>query len=218
MSVFCFELCYGCRKHDGQFNKCIHQLLHCRYERRVFRSVHSSDVRVTIIERIDMWPVVLIKMISFFSPFRLPFNWKTPFGFFIASSSLTAAFFALFLCITPTMVFFSASCWVFITFVEDVTNDLAILNIGGMAQRSCDKMRKRFLKIIHLHSVVKQLSVTNILDPSHQNQLQQIFFISIHRLVDEFNTFYEAIICEIFIWIILTIASSMLGVMSILVE
>lgn len=107
--------------------------------------------------------------------FSLPFNWKTPFGFIIASSSLTAAGFALFLSITPTTCFFFGSCWIFIVFVEGITNDLAILNIGGMSQRSRDKMRKLFLKIIHHHSVVKQFSVENIFGQLHKNQLQNIF-------------------------------------------
>lgn len=155
--------------------------------------------------------------------FRLPFDWKAPFRFLVAMIGLHAAFFAILLGLLPTISLFIGSCLLFISFTKDITNDLVMLNIGGLSKRGRDQhMRMHFLNIIKLHSVVKQLRASRGMR-FHLNQSQLILLICFSlilscRLVDEFNIIYEMIICSLFIWTLLSIASSLLGLMSILVE
>lgn len=130
---------------------------------------------------------------------------------------LHATLFVLLLSVATTVSFFIGSCQLFIAFVEDITNDLAILNIGGMSQRSRDKMSKHFLKIIEIHSTVKQLSI-NIMTYDFSSSVFYRFIVLLHRLVDDFNLIYEPIIYELFIWLLLSIASSLLGFMTVIVE
>lgn len=153
-------------------------------------------------------------LIHFALSLRLPFNWRAPFGFFIATIGVHAALFTVLLSFNTTISFFLGACCLFIAFVEDITNDLIVLNIGGMSNRSRNKMRQRFLKIIKLHSSVKQLSTSCEM----QNAINLSIPCLADRFVDEFNNIYETIILNLFIYTLLTIASSLLGLMLIFVE
>lgn len=86
---------------------------------------------------------------------RLPFNWKTPVGYIVTVIWMSASYFLILSCLLSTIWFYAGCCWLIITFVEDITNDLELLSVGS---RSDQRRLERFGKIIQLHIDVKQLS------------------------------------------------------------
>lgn len=58
---------------------------------------------------------------------------------------------------TPTLGFYAGSCWLFVAFIEDITNDLELLNVDGASSHHHKKVKKYFGQIIQLHTDVKQL-------------------------------------------------------------
>lgn len=99
---------------------------------------------------------------------RFPFNWRTPFGYFIAYSIQCATAFTALCCFIPLLCFLFGSCYLFITFVEDITIDLCHFNATVSTKYSEKMLTKNFCNIIQLHSDVKELS--NILD--NRNELK----------------------------------------------
>lgn len=88
---------------------------------------------------------------------RLPFNWKTPIGYFIASIFFAGAIFCLLFGIIPVVCLFIGSCWLFICFAKDMTNELSNLNAIARAKNQRE-LEERFAKVIKMHVNVKQLS------------------------------------------------------------
>lgn len=138
----------------------LHQLFHFRSERWFIHSAHAIDVSLSmfVVHIFCLSP----SPTSFFLHHRLPYNWKTPLGFLFTGLVVTATYFAIFLCILPTVLFFAGSCQYIIIFVQDIANDLENLSVENIQNRSeTDQVDRRvtFCKIIKLHSEVKQLSM-----------------------------------------------------------
>lgn len=108
--------------------------------------------------------------------YRLPFNWQTPRGYLFTEPVVSAIYFVLFLCLVPTIGYYAGSCALFITFVEDITNDLKHLNIKKRRNQNWNEMRAAFCKIIQLHSEVKQLSEQNLIIKTHMLKNSMFFF------------------------------------------
>lgn len=89
---------------------------------------------------------------------RLPFNWKTPFGYLIAFSlEIASAYTMLFIALTA-LCLVVGSCWIFIGIVDDITNDLDRLNCNDETDHSEQCMKIRFFSTVQLYSDAKQLS------------------------------------------------------------
>lgn len=99
--------------------------------------------------------MLMIKTISVFS--RLPFDWKTPFGYFLASIFFAGAIYCLLFGIIPVVCLFVGSCWLFISFAKDMTNEISKLNASAKAKDYCE-LKRRFSKLIEMHVDVKKFS------------------------------------------------------------
>lgn len=120
--------------------------------------------------------------------FRLPFNWRTPFGYFIALLAQCFAAISTLFCGTSTVCFLIGSCWLIGSFLKDLRNDVLIhLNrVEKMrSQRNAAKLVEHFHDIIQDHSDVK-------------------------RFVSEFKSIYEFIILGTFIWSLVTVCCTLL--------
>lgn len=59
---------------------------------------------------------------------------------------------------TLTYSFYAASCSLFISFAEDISNDVSFLIVGSQTKQSHRKIKDRFCKIVKHYSIAKQLS------------------------------------------------------------
>lgn len=80
-----------------------------------------------------------------------------------------------------TLSFFAASCILFITFVEDVSNDVELLNVGGESNRSHKKIQ--LSKIVRQHADLKQLSKVVVLEFWSMSFLEKICSFVVDWLV-----------------------------------
>lgn len=91
----------------------------------------------------------------------MPFNWKTPYGYFIAYVIVSCAAYCTFYCAYWVLCFLIGSCWLFVTIAEDITNDLKQLNINEdkVSHESRQKLQRRIIiNIVRLHVDATQLS------------------------------------------------------------
>lgn len=89
--------------------------------------------------------------------FRLPFDWKTPSGYLLASIFFAGAIFCLLFGFIPLPCLFVGSCWLFICFATDMKNELKKLNVSAK-NKNYRELTQRFSKLIEMHVDVKQLS------------------------------------------------------------
>lgn len=89
---------------------------------------------------------------------RLPFNWKTPGGYFVLFFSQSIALYAVLFSSSIVMCFSVGSFWLFITIVRDITDDLTYLNCNDISESMIETKRAQFFKIVEFHSDTKQLS------------------------------------------------------------
>lgn len=89
---------------------------------------------------------------------RLPFDWRTPLGYLFAELFEVVAYASVVLCVTTIFCIYGGCCWVFVTFIQDIADDLKLLSVGGASNRHQKKRQERFRETIRLHSDVKELS------------------------------------------------------------
>lgn len=99
----------------------------------------------------------MIEFFSLFKKIRLPFDWKTPFGFTVALLSQIVGGCATFSILLPAFSFMIGSCVLFIFVADDITKDLAVFNSGKVAKKNRVPRLKRFCAIIEIHSDARQL-------------------------------------------------------------
>ena len=88
---------------------------------------------------------------------RLPFDWKTPFGYLLAISAQAAGYFCICSNAPPVIGYMIGSCWLFISFIEDITTEFLLLNSSEASSNQNDKeFKENFCNIIQLYSDVKQ--------------------------------------------------------------
>lgn len=61
-------------------------------------------------------------------------------------------------CVTSILVFLFGSCGLFITFAQDISNDLLLLNADKKLTERNGEMQKRFIDIIQNYADIKRLS------------------------------------------------------------
>lgn len=107
----------------------------------------------------SMTPQDIVKSFRFLFAYSLPYNFKTPFNFLVTIIAMAFSMISLILSFIATVSFLIGSCWLFISFMKDLTNDLGFLNVGGSkTNESRRKMKQRFCKIIQDYLSVKELS------------------------------------------------------------
>lgn len=154
---------------------------------------------------------------------RLPYNWRTPLGYLVTLIIQTVASLSCILSIVPAICLLVGLCWLIISFVEDVTNDLNALNIGQNTERSRRIMKERFCSIIQLHMELKQLSIAIRMDADSFIKLTRkgkrwLTFFVFFRFSDDFNGIFEFIILGFFLWTILSIYNTLFIFFALLVE
>lgn len=58
----------------------------------------------------------------------------------------------------PAICFLTGSCWLFILFANDITNNLKLLKFNGKLNRNRAEEKRRISKIVRIFSDVKELS------------------------------------------------------------
>lgn len=147
---------------------------------------------------------------------RLPFDWRTPFGYLVATIFIAIVACALFYVLTLTLSFYWASCTLFIAFADDISNDVSFLVVGGQSKHSHRRIKERFCKIIQQYSMAKQLSVN--WNPFGEHFWFSFVFFWFCRMVDEFNGIYQFITFNYFLWTTMTQCTLLFWFLSLLVE
>lgn len=112
----------------------------------------------------------------------MPINWRTPhwYLFILICEAATAFYTCLFF--SASSCFFLGSCWMLISFVEDITNDVPLLN---EPDEGPNKIKAHFYDIIRSYSDAKQSAI-------------------------ELNDICRLINTGLFVWTTTTICSSLL--------
>lgn len=143
----------------------------------VFKPFVHSNFRAMITK---VW---LIYLITFHS--RLPYNWKTPIAYLLTLLIECADAYILTSSIVPVLCFFMGSCALLITFVEDITKDLALLdftkNRTKSSSASVSSKAKEQIKVEiatkHFCNIIERLSDTKQLSTKSQfSEILIIFF------------------------------------------
>lgn len=85
---------------------------------------------------------------------RMPFDWHTPFGYFMTYLTEFGASVATFLCVASIICFLIGSCWLFIHFAKDIADDLSILNAGEISSNNYKEVMDGFCNIIQSYTDV----------------------------------------------------------------
>lgn len=97
-------------------------------------------------------------------PMMFPFDWHTPFGYFVAAFVQTVSA----LCTNTLLTWIACPAlgfsWLITSLMENITNDLAHLKVGKLSDpKNRRKLRQHFCRVVKLHSDVKQLSKINLM-------------------------------------------------------
>lgn len=101
--------------------------------------------------------------------FRLPYNSKTPLGYACTMLGMFTTSYASLMINSPLMSFMVGACWLIITFVKDIGNDLYELNTKQARKINREKFKKRFCNIIRQFCVIEQLSELDFLVNKFEN-------------------------------------------------
>lgn len=122
-----------------------------------------------------MWIYHLCKIILYFSNFqnvkkallqrfsslRVPFSWKTPYGYFFTLIFAAIDCYSTTSACSATVIIIIGSTWVLITIAEDVTNSLIHLStIIDSSHTRESQIYEQFYNIVELFSNLKELSIT----------------------------------------------------------
>lgn len=116
---------------------------------------HSQSCKLSTRHRVVASLCIEKSSINLRVLFRLPFNWRTPVGYMVALLGQWAAAVCTLFGGTTAISFLVGSCWLFITILDDITNDLNKLNGRNR------KKLQHFREIIVCYADVKQLSHLN---------------------------------------------------------
>lgn len=90
---------------------------------------------------------------------RLPFKWKTPFGYVVGLGLESLGFLLGAWSISPLLIFFIGSCWLLKSFATEVTNELRYLEVNCKTNhQNKRKLRVAVCNVVQLFADTKQLS------------------------------------------------------------
>lgn len=98
---------------------------------------------------------------------RLPFNWKTPFGYFCAFFLACLVTYTMLFTILPLICTSMGSCLLMTTLLKDTLNRFHGIN-SGLAQKNAAEIKDAFYDIIADFLDLKQLSLQPL---SHSKQM-----------------------------------------------
>lgn len=90
---------------------------------------------------------------SYLCALRIPFDWKTPFGYLIVAICETiGAFYTTIFC-ACNLGFAIAFCWIILAFARDIYFKLIALNKyhKNIADRNDSKLIKNLIQLIQMH-------------------------------------------------------------------
>ena len=146
-------------------------------------------------------------LVNIFDSLRLPYNWKTPFGYLITLAAESASTHSALFCTSPIVSFFGGWAWLAICSLKDISNDLPELIVGKGTHGRRKEMKKRFCSIILFYSDAKQLSEA-LKSPIHF--INELDLICSHRFLAEFSKINEFIISSVFLFMIFTLSCSLM--------
>lgn len=88
----------------------------------------------------------------------MPIDWKTPFGYLMAWAVQFAGLLAVVLATISLYSLIFASCWLFVTITDDITQELVAFNIDVEISDGTDhdELMRYFCDIVQLYSDAKQ--------------------------------------------------------------
>lgn len=111
------------------------------------------------------------------------------------------------------------SCWLFLTFVDDVKAELIALNEYKKLQEIRTKIPDHLLKFIKFQSKIKQLSIFQSHNFfSSQNFFYQFSFHCIFRMLTKLCATYSLLFTSDLLWTLATMAVSLVSIQIELVE
>lgn len=159
---------------------------------------------------------------------RIPFNWKTSFGYLGVFIFIYASLFGSLLCLIPVLCLSCGSDWLLESLANDITNDVNDFNEltkkpNKNRRKKMKNLLERFRTILQDFSDIKELRERFFL------KLQKIdicfskiiFFCCIHfnfRLVYAFNDIIKFSASTAFLWVLLALSCSMISLQFVLVE
>lgn len=134
------------------------QLLHLRLGRRIILFAVSDYVRPKQEETLTSDVQRSFHFIFIFLLFckRVPFCWKTPFGYLVAWFFQFTACAAIILTVIPFFSFIFGSSWLFIFIADDIRKDLIDFNCSKITHQQRAKVMKHFCAIVRLCLDAKQ--------------------------------------------------------------
>lgn len=129
-----------------------------------------------------------------FSFARLPFNWKTPFGYFIAMVIFAEVTFYILCCGVIGVCLLVGSCWLIQTIVQDISHDVNDFNVSKKKwNQNRMEMKIKFNNFIDDFSYAKQLSGKRNQFSSVKNIFHNLIFLHLDllRLSMKFSTSFS---------------------------
>lgn len=138
---------------------------------------------------------------------RYPFDWRNPYGYLVAFSLQYALMSFGIKHATCHTGFIGGSCWMLISFTEDLKNELNTLNttIGKKGQLNA---YKEFSEFLQYHAMAKQFSFIRFFIFLYDLLTVNWYFH--FRLVNDFTEAYKHIILFFFLWSTITTAGALL--------
>lgn len=154
---------------------------------------------------------------TFFLYSRVPFNWKTKFGYLVFVVFFIVGGLTLTISASATICLCIGLFLLMISFIEDATNDLIRLNVDENFKSYDFDVKMRFRSAAQAHSDLKELCNEHNNFSSNLVDLFSSVF-NFCRFIDEFCVIHKFKILVVFFWSILTIFTSILIFLTELVE
>lgn len=92
----------------------------------------------------------------------------------------------------PVLTFMIGSCWLLITSVKDITNDVCFLKLGDISEKNIAELKELFCKLVE-------------------------FYVNVTELIDDLNSIHEFIIFVFFVWVLLNVCCVLLVIQALIV-
>lgn len=140
---------------------------------------------------------------------RLPFNWKTPFGYLTLFLLTFFPLYSMTLCLIPIVCFASGSYYLISSFIRDITeNDFPVLS-ENISSGNHMETTKQFCRFMQNFSEIKQLSYELAAHVHFKKRWNLTSTIISFRMIKAFNDIYLVLINYLFVWTLLVDSTSL---------
>lgn len=112
--------------------------------------------------------------------FRVPFDWRSPFGYIMYLMFYVPGIFCVIYAAVPPICFYAGSCLLFIAFVQDIEDDLNVLMVKNSDGTHDAKLKAQFFEIVQVYSEVKELGYL-VFCLNNSNISNRIFLLSFRQ-------------------------------------